>query len=177
MVREIIKYPHPSLRVHAKTIETINGEIQALADEMVQALVRAEGLGLAAPQLGEPVRLIVIDVEDEFHILINPRILETSQETVVAPEGCLSIPGAEAEIERAKWVRIEALDLEGERVELDGKELMARVLLHEIDHLDGILFIDHLGEAKRTLLLKEYEKQRKEKHRKRERSRGVRSAI
>lgn len=162
MELEIRLYPDPILRRRAAPIETIDSKIRALADSMVETLIKRVGYGLAAPQVGVLLRLIVADVEDELYVLINPEIVEASEERVLGVEGCLSLPGIEAEVERAKTVRVEGLTPEGERVSIQAEDLLARVFQHEIDHLDGILFIDYLGRAKRQRLLREYEKKLKE---------------
>jgi len=164
MALEIRKYPDPILRRKAREIEKIDGTIKELAHRMVETLIAKQGYGLAAPQVGVLKRLIIVDVEDDFHILVNPRILEVSEERVLGIEGCLSIPGVEAEVERALSVKVSATSLEGEPIELEKSELVARVLQHEIDHLDGVLFIDYLSDAKRLMLLKEYERKKREKH-------------
>lgn len=163
MTLKIRQYPDPILRRRAKEIEKIDDATRELAHQMVETLIAKRGYGLAAPQVGALKRLIIVDVEDDFHILVNPRILEESEERVLGIEGCLSIPGVEAEVERALSVKVSALNLEGEAVELARSELVARVLQHEIDHLDGVLFIDYLGDAKRLMLLKEYARKKKEK--------------
>jgi len=159
---EIRLYPDPILRRKAAPIERIDAEIRALADSMVETLVKRVGYGLAAPQVGVLLRLIVVDVEDELYVLINPEIVKTSEERVLGVEGCLSLPGIEAEVERAKAIMVEGFTPQGERVSIEAEDLLARVIQHEIDHLDGILFIDYLGRAKRVQLLKEYEKKLKE---------------
>lgn len=163
MMSKIREYPDAVLRRRAEQIERVDDEIKELADQVVSALMSRGGYGLAAPQVGISKRLIAIDVEEEFHILINPVILERSEEKVIGIEGCLSIPGVEAEVERASEVRVEALNLRGEEIVLGAKDLVARVLQHEIDHLNGKLFIDYLSDAKRMALLKGYERKRKEK--------------
>lgn len=162
MSHRILKYPEPVLRSKAKKIENIDGKVKELADGMVEAMAKASGIGLAAPQIGELARLIIVDVAEEFHILINPQLLEVGDEAVAEPEGCLSIPGVEAEVNRPWEVLVKAVTLSGKEVELHREGLLARVLQHEIDHLNGVLFIDHLGEARRVLTLKEYRKLRKE---------------
>lgn len=161
MALKIRKYPDAILRRKAQEIEKIDDETRKLAHRMVETLVAKRGGGLAAPQVGVLKRLIVVDVGEDFHILINPRILEASEERVLFIEGCLSIPGVEAEVERSKWVKVSATNLDGQPVELERSELAARALQHEIDHLDGLLFIDHLSDAKRLMLLKEYSKKRR----------------
>jgi peptide deformylase len=162
MALEIVKYPNRVLRRRAVPVKEIDERIRQLADDMVEALVFARGYGLAAPQVGASARLIIVDVDDELHILVNPEIVETSEEQFVGPEGCLSIPGVEAEVERALHVTVRALDLSGQEVQIEAEELLARVLQHEIDHLNGVLFIDYLSHAKRQSLLKEYQRKLKE---------------
>jgi peptide deformylase len=161
MALEIRLYPDPILRRRAEPIPEITDEVRALADQMVETLVKRVGYGLAAPQVGVLKRLIVVDVEDDFYVLANPEIVAVGGERVLGVEGCLSLPGVEAEVERARTVRVRGLTLEGEEVEIEAEDLLARVFQHEIDHLDGILFIDHLGRAKRLQLLKEYERLRR----------------
>lgn len=160
---EIRKYPDPILRRRASKIEVIDNEVRHLADQLVQTLLLRGGLGLAAPQIGVLQRMIVVDTPELFTILINPVIVEASQQKVLGIEGCLSLPGVEAEVERALAIKVQALTLEGEQVEFLANDLVARVIQHEIDHLDGILFLDHLSEARRMLLLKEYKHKRKER--------------
>lgn len=158
MSLEIRLYPDPVLRSRSEPIEVIDDEMRALADDMVETLIKRVGYGLAAPQVGVTQRLIVVDVEEELYVVANPEIVEMSEERVLGIEGCLSIPGIEAEVERAKWVRVSGLSLNEKKLPIDAEGLLARVFQHEIDHLNGILFIDHLGRAKRQLLLKEYGK-------------------
>jgi len=167
MSRPILEYPEPRLRGRAEEIKEIDGRIKRVSEEMIETLARAGGIGLAAPQIGESLRLIIIDVGEDFHILINPEVVEVDKHFVPFTEGCLSIPGVEAEVKRPQRVLVRGYTLEEKEVELEREELVARVLLHEIDHLDGVLFIDRLGEAKRTVLLKEYERLRREGKRER----------
>lgn len=162
MALKIRKYPNPILRRRAHEIEKINDEVRKLADEMTETMVLAKGYGLAAPQVGVLKRLITIDVEKDFYVLVNPEIIKTSEESAIWVEGCLSIPSVEAEFARPARVTIRALDLDGEEIILEKGELVARVLQHEIDHLNGLLFIDHLSQAKRLMLLKEHERLQKE---------------
>lgn len=160
--REIVTYPEPVLRDRAREPRTLDARIQALGDEMIAALAGGGGIGLAAPQVGERLRLILIDLEDDFHLLVNPEIVEIDDEEEPFPEGCLSIPGIEGEVWRPRRALIRAYTLDEREIELERKGLHARVLLHEIDHLNGVLFIDHLGAAKRAMLLKEYERLQRE---------------
>ena len=168
MALEIVKYPDPVLRRPALAVEQLHDQIRRLADGMVEALVLARGYGLAAPQVGVSLRLIIVDIDDELRLLVNPELLEASRERVLGTEGCLSIPGVEAEVERALRVSVRALDLyTGKEVQIEAEELLARVLQHELDHLNGVLFIDHLGEARRQLLLKEYRRKLREEEKER----------
>lgn len=159
---DIRYYGDPVLRQVAVSIATIDEEIKQLADELVRTLTLKKGYGLAAPQIGVSKRLIFLDVEDYFEIVVNPEITWFDEEKVLGVEGCLSIPGAEAEVLRYKTIRYAGKTLEGSALELEAHDLLARVIQHEVDHLNGILFIDHLGEAKRLQLLKEFERGRRE---------------
>lgn len=156
---EIEMLGSPVLRQKAEEIETIDDELKALIDDMFRAMYKAEGIGLAGNQVGVARRVLVLDVKDEKHpplALINPRIVERGGPKEKAEEGCLSIPGVSALVERPGTVVVEALDPEGNELRLEADELFARCLQHEIDHLDGVLFIDHLSALKRSMLLKKY---------------------
>ncbi len=162
MALRIRKYPDQILRRRTQEIQVIDDEIKRLADAMIETMILAKGYGLAAPQVGVLKRLITIDVEDDFYALINPEIIQKSEESAIWVEGCLSIPGVEAEFARPARVTVRALDPQGKEILLERGELVARVLQHEIDHLNGVLFIDYLSQAKRMMLLKEYERLQKE---------------
>lgn len=155
-------YGDPVLRQVAQRVEVVDEQVKALADDMVRLLTLRKGYGLAAPQVGVSARIILLDVEDFFQIVVNPEIVRVGKEKVLGIEGCLSIPGAEAEVLRYRDVEVEGQTLEGERFELHATELLARVFQHEIDHLNGVLFIDHLGDAKRLQVLKDFEKRQGE---------------
>lgn len=163
MALEMRIYPDPVLRHKAEPIDEITDEIRLLANGMVETLVKEAGYGLAAPQVGVSKRLILVDVEDDFYIVVNPKIEEFSEEIQDGPEGCLSIPGVEADVKRAQKVRVKGLSLDGEELEIEAEDLLARVFQHELDHINGVLFIDHLSRTKRNLVLKEFEKKQKEK--------------
>jgi len=136
--------PDPVLRQKSKRVPTIDGSIEKLAANMQETMHAASGAGLAAPQVGVPLRVVVIGMpEEEDIILINPQILRKTGERVVI-EGCLSVPGYAGEIKRAESVRVKALDLNGKEIRLKANELLAQALEHEIDHLNGILYVDHL---------------------------------
>ncbi len=171
MALEIRLYPDPVLREKAEPVKEITDEIRALADEMVETLTLRVGYGLAAPQVGILKRLIVVDVDDELYVLANPEIVWLSEERVLGVEGCLSLPGIEAEVERARRVRVRGLTMDGKPLTVEAEDMLARVFQHEVDHLDGVLFIDHLGRAKRLQLLKEYERAQRERETERERER------
>ncbi len=159
MDRRILTYPEPELREKSKKIENLDEEISQIADLMLETMFSADAIGLAAPQIGVNLRLITVNVHGDFHVLVNPRVLEAKEESIKNIEGCLSIPGINASIQRPSQVLVGGIDLLDEKEKrLEREGLAARVLLHEIDHLDGRLFIDHLSEAKRTQILKEYEK-------------------
>ncbi|GAF87101.1 unnamed protein product [marine sediment metagenome] len=167
-LREVLKFPDPRLREMSKPVVEIDDEIRELARDMCDVMYDEPGIGLAAPQVGSPVRLIVIDTEwtDQDAernplILINPEITER-EGSISWSEGCLSVPDFEAEVERSATVRLVAQDLEGEEVVIDAEELQAVCFQHEIDHLDGVLFIDHISRLKRNLYVKRRKKQLKQ---------------
>ena len=141
-------HPDPVLRVKCPRVESFDSELARLAADLVETMRSAPGIGLAAPQVGQELRLTVVDIsvdEDEqaLHILVNPEIIEESGETS-EEEGCLSIPGITEKVARPESIRVKAQDLKGEFFELEAEELLARAICHEIDHLNGILFIDRL---------------------------------
>ncbi|HET8654581.1 MAG TPA: peptide deformylase [Longimicrobiaceae bacterium] len=141
----------------------ISDELRRLVRDMFETMYDAEGIGLAGPQIGVPQRVIVVDVREEGSApfaLLNPRIVETSSDVEKADEGCLSIPGISGPVERRLRVVVEGLDEKGEPVRIEAEGLLARCLQHEIDHLDGVLFIDHLSPLKRNMVLKKYRKER-----------------
>ena len=141
-------YPDPVLRVRCPEVAEFDAALRKLAADMVETMHAAPGVGLAAPQVGVTKRIAVVDLsvgEDrsQVHILVNPRIVEKEGiETEV--EGCLSLPGINDKVDRPVRVKVQAQDLAGQPVELEGEDWLARALCHEIDHLDGILFVDHL---------------------------------
>lgn len=155
-------YPEPVLRRPAAPVDGVDDELRQLADAMVATLVKRVGYGLAAPQIGVSRRVIVVDVEDDLYVLANPEVVETGPETESFTEGCLSIPGVEADVERPHRAVIDGLSMDGEPVRIETEGLLARVFQHEIDHLNGVLFIDHLSRVKRRQVLKEYDRVRNE---------------
>ncbi len=159
----------PVLRRKAKPVVEFGEQLEELAGMMVELMIANEGIGLAAPQLGIERRFIVIGVpveEDEdarkIYAISNPEILESSAETAVMEEGCLSVPGIFEELERPKRIRLRYQELDGEEKEIRVDGLLARVIQHEMDHLEGILFIDHLSSLQRSLVKGKLDKLREE---------------
>ncbi|HDK26469.1 MAG TPA: peptide deformylase [Candidatus Atribacteria bacterium] len=159
-ILEIKVYGDPILREKSKPVEKIAPEILNLIKDMTETMYAASGVGLAAPQVGVSKRIIIVDGGEEGVIaLINPKIVDEEGE-VIAEEGCLSLPGIYANVKRSSKVTVEALDLDGEHIEITKEDLIARALQHEIDHLEGVLFIDRIGRTKRQLLLNKLIKQK-----------------
>jgi peptide deformylase len=166
-VREIVIFGDPVLRREAEDVTVFDAALEALVRDMFETMYHAEGIGLAAPQIGLSKRIIVIDLRredrpEERVALVNPRITWSSPATEKEPEGCLSIPGLEEVVERAASVRVEGLTPGGEPLVLEAEELFARALQHEIDHVEGVLFLDRVTPLKRRMLLKKWKKLRDE---------------
>lgn len=165
-ILNILRYPDPILKKKSEPVTEITLEIQRLIDDMAETMYAAPGVGLAAPQVGRSVRVIVIDVNSkeeqkrDLISIINPEIIERSGE-IDWEEGCLSIPDYSADVKRAERVIVSGLDREGKKKIIVGEELLSVVLQHEIDHLDGMLFIDRLGPIKRDLVKRKLRKQTK----------------
>jgi peptide deformylase len=166
-IRDIIILPDKQLRLVSKSIEKVTPEIRKLADDMFETMYAAPGIGLAAIQVAQPVRLITMDLakKDENgevtpkpRVFINPEVLSSSEETSIYEEGCLSIPEYYEEVERPARVRVRFTDLEGKVHEEDAEGLFATCIQHEIDHLNGILFIDYLSKLKRDRVQKKFSK-------------------
>lgn len=157
---DILVYPAPELKRKSLPVEKLGEDLERLLDDMTETLRDADGVGLAAPQVGRNIRALVVDVplpeseEREFYELINPEIV-SSRGFQVGEEGCLSVPGFFADVRRKNHVRVSALNRKGERFTIDAEGMLSRVLQHEIDHLDGILFFDRLRRLKRDLLVKQ----------------------
>lgn len=152
----ILEFPDPRLRKTATPVETVDDDLRALIDNMFETMYAAPGIGLAASQVDVHKRLLVADVSatsDEPHVLINPVILEKDG-VQVSEEGCLSVPGYYEEVERAQHIRVRFLDRNGDEVETEMEGLLAVCVQHEIDHLDGKLFVDYISEAKRSRIRK-----------------------
>jgi len=155
MPREIRVYGDPVLKSKAAEITAIDGKLVSLSTEMLQTMYAAPGIGLAAPQIGVQKRLFVYDLGGEPRTLVNPRIVESDGEWVY-DEGCLSIPGLYIEIVRPKVVHVVGHDLDGNEVSLEADELLARLIQHELDHLDGVLMFDRMEPDQRKLALAEW---------------------
>jgi peptide deformylase len=155
-LRPVLKFPDPRLREKSSPIETITDELRQLAADMCEVMYDEPGIGLAAPQVGECVRLIVVDTEWSEEgaersplILVNP-VLSEPEGKVLWKEGCLSVPDLEAEVERAERILLRATDLEGAEVVIRAEGLQAVCFQHEVDHLEGTLFLDHISQLKRS---------------------------
>lgn len=166
MIREIRLFGDPVLREPAEPVAAVDDDVRALVADLVETMYEADGVGLAAPQVGVGLRVIVVDTREEEGAgalaLINPRIADASAETDRAEEGCLSIPGIADIVERPVRVVVEALDPDGEPVRIEADGLSARALQHEVDHLDGVLFLDRLSALKRKMALQKWRKLQEE---------------
>jgi len=166
-LRDIVLLGDPVLRRPAGEVTSFDAELRALVRDMFETMYHAEGVGLAAPQVGISQRVVVVDLRREEApeqrvALVNPRVVWESPELEREPEGCLSIPGLEEVVERPGAVRVEGRSPEGEPVSIEADELFARALQHEIDHVNGILFLDRVTPLKRRMLLKKWKKLREE---------------
>lgn len=167
-IKPLIILPDPVLRQVSTPIERVDAELQKLADDMLETMYEAPGIGLAAIQVGVPRRLLVIDVSKEGEdkrplVFINPEIITSSDERSVYEEGCLSIPDYYAEVERPATVTVKSIDREGKEQLTEADGLLATCLQHEIDHLNGVLFIDHISRLKREMVIKKFTKAAKSK--------------
>ncbi len=167
-IKPLIILPDPVLRQVSKPVERIDEPLLKLADDMLETMYDAPGIGLAAIQIGEPLRMLVIDLAKEGeppapHVFINPDVLESGSERSVYEEGCLSIPDYYAEVERPATVRVRYLDRDGRLQEIEADGLMATCLQHEVDHLNGVLFIDHISKLKRDMVVKKFKKLARDK--------------
>lgn len=161
-LRTILTYPNPLLRNKANSVDTFDDNLTTLAEDMAETMYDAPGIGLAATQIGEPLRLIVVDITEEgeerqFQTLVNPKITEAKGHQV-DEEGCLSVPELTSKVKRFKEITVTYQDTSGAHKELTTADRFAVVLQHEIDHLDGILFVDHLSSLKRNLYKKKVKK-------------------
>ena len=161
---KILEFPDPRLRTKATLIDVVDEQLRIFIDDMLETMYEAPGIGLAATQVNVHKRVLVTDVsveKDEPFVLINPLILEKDGVTVT-DEGCLSVPGYYEEVERAEHIKVRFLDRQGDDVELEAHGLLAVCIQHEMDHLDGKLFVDYLSEAKRSRIRKKLEKEHRQ---------------
>jgi len=168
MIRPLVILPDPVLRQVSKPVERVDDELRRFADDMLETMYDAPGIGLAAIQIGEPRRMLVIDLakEDEPkapHVIINPEIVASGDGVSVYEEGCLSIPDYYAEVERPDTVTVKYLDRDGKEQLIEADGLMATCLQHEIDHLNGVLFIDHISKLKRDMVVRKFRKLARDK--------------
>ncbi len=184
-VRSIITFPDPRLRLVSAPVPGVDDTIRALMDDMLETMYAAPGVGLAAIQIAEQKRVIVLDVakreeekaEPQPYCLANPEIIWTSEELSTYQEGCLSIPDAYEDVERPARVRARYLDRDGRIREMEAEGILATCLQHEVDHLNGVLFIDRISRLKRELLLKKFRKNAKQKQGNRAVTAKVRTAA
>ena len=167
MLKKILIEPDPILRKKSEALEKVDTDTQKLMDDMLETMYAAPGIGLAAIQIGILKRLVVIDISKEEEkkqpiFLVNPEIIYRSKETSVYEEGCLSLPGQFAEVERPSECTIKYIDYYGKKKDLKADGLLATCIQHEIDHLNGILFIDYLSKLKKDMIIKKLVKQKKE---------------
>ena len=163
MILEIVTYPDERLAKKCATIPEITPELRELIGHMVETMYERDGVGLAAPQVGETIRLIVVDPTGPkeraaLRVLFNPEIVERSQETMKSEEGCLSLPGFTGVVKRHERVTVRAMDENGQEVTIDADDFLAIVLQHEMDHLDGKLLTDHVGRLKKSIYDKKIKK-------------------
>lgn len=161
---DILHYPDPRLRNRAEAVDHVDDQVRQLVDDMLETMYAAPGIGLAATQVNVPKRVITIDISengDEPLCLINPEILEQSG-ALETEEGCLSVPGIYEVVSRAEWVRARAVDREGRSFEFEAEGLLAVCVQHEIDHLEGKLFVDYLSQLKRQRIRKKARKQQRQ---------------
>lgn len=161
----ILEYPDPRLRTRAQPVAVFDSKLEQLAKDMLETMYAAPGIGLAATQVNVHQRILVADVSadnDSPHVFVNPELIQ-AEGVEVMEEGCLSVPGIFDEVERAERIRVRAQDVTGKTFEMDADGLLAVCIQHEIDHLDGKLFVDYLSDLKRTKIRKKLEKDRKQR--------------
>ena len=164
---EIIKEPNPILRKKADNVLNVDDDIRKLMDNMLETMYQAPGIGLAAPQVGILKKVIVIDLSKDDEpkkpfFIVNPKIIWKSEELSSREEGCLSIPGHFAEVVRPKKCKLQYLDYNGKKQEVEADDLLSTCIQHEVDHCDGVLFIDYLSKLKKDMIIKKLKKQKKE---------------
>ena len=162
-IRPIITAPDPRLKVVSEPVESVDDEIRALIDDMFETMYDAPGIGLAAIQVGVSKRIVVMDIADsesppEPRCFINPEVVWTSEDVTTYEEGCLSVPDYYAEVDRPAQARVKFLDREGNAQEVEADGLLATCIQHEIDHLNGVLFVDHISSVRRSIILRKLTK-------------------
>ncbi|MFZ5561529.1 MAG: peptide deformylase [Pseudomonadota bacterium] len=165
MILPILEFPDPRLRIKAKPVEAVDAAVRRLIDDMLETMYAAQGIGLAATQVDRHVQLIVMDLSEaknEPQVFVNPALRPLCEEKAPYDEGCLSVPGFYETVERPARVRIHALDRDGKAFEKEAEGLLAVCIQHEIDHLNGKLFVDYLSSLKRERIKKKLEKQQKQ---------------
>ena len=165
-IRKILTEPDPFLRTKSKTVEKVDDDLRKLMDDMLETMYAAPGIGLAAIQIGIDKRVIVMDISKNSEkklplYLVNPEIISTSRNDSTYEEGCLSVPGQFAEINRPERCHVKYLDYNGNQKEIKAEGLLATCIQHEMDHLEGVLFIDYLSKLKKTMIVKKLSKQKK----------------
>jgi peptide deformylase len=165
-IRPILIAPDPRLKAVSAPVETVDAEIRKLVEDMADSMYAAEGIGLAAIQIGVPKRVIVMDLDQKdgkknWRAFINPKITWASKDVATFEEGCLSVPDIWDDVERPARIRCEYLDLDGKTIQIEADGMLATCLQHEMDHLQGVLFIDHFSRLKRSMALKKLEKAKK----------------
>lgn len=165
-IRPILIAPDPRLKAVSTPVETVDAEIRKLAEDMADSMYAAEGIGLAAVQIGVAKRIIVMDLDQKdgkknWRAFINPKITWASEEMATYEEGCLSVPEIWDDVERPARIKAEYLDLDGKEVEIEADGMLATCLQHEMDHLEGVLFIDHFSRLKRSIALRKLAKAKK----------------
>ena len=166
-LRKILTEPNKILRQKSIPVESVDKDMQKLMDDMLETMYAAPGIGLAAIQVGVPKRIIVLDIQQKEGqknplFFVNPEIIEKSKNLTTYEEGCLSVPGQFAEIDRPDQCHIKYLDYDGNKKEMKAEGMLATCIQHEMDHLEGILFIDYLSKLKKTMIIKKLSKQKKE---------------
>ena len=165
-LRQILTEPNKILREKSLPVEKVDSDLQRLMDDMLETMYRAPGIGLAAIQVGVPKRVIVLDIDQKEGkknpmFFVNPEIVEKSKNNSTYEEGCLSVPGQFAEIDRPDKCHLKYLDYYGEQKEIKAEGMLATCIQHEMDHLEGILFIDYLSKLKKSMIIKKLSKQKK----------------
>ena len=165
-LRQILTEPNEILRKKSLPVDNVDKDLQILMDDMLETMYAAPGIGLAAIQVGVPKRIIVLDIEQKEGqkkplFLVNPEIIQKSKNLSTYEEGCLSVPGQFAEIDRPDRCHLKYLDYYGEKKEINAEGMLATCIQHEMDHLEGILFIDYLSKLKKTMIIKKLSKQKK----------------